>query len=78
MACKCLDKVRAKVREITGDTEADLTNTLMLVSENKPTREVCEPVRYAYREKKADGTFGKVKESFIHFTYCPFCGERYE
>ena len=69
MQCDCIKKINEKLREETGDPEAQLNTMLQLSNGN---RRICVP--YLYRQKKKDGSFTKEKDGFLALDKCPFCG----
>jgi hypothetical protein len=78
MACECLEAIGKKLDEKYGG-ETDFTNVVQTM--NFKTGEVgtsLEPLRFSYPVVKKDGTPSKKrKNSYVMFTYCPFCGKRY-
>jgi hypothetical protein len=77
MACECIRKFEAKLRENTGDPEADVkVNFVMVKKSGTITPEEFIPIHMSYRPKKKDGTFGKTKNMCGKGAYCPLCGKK--
>jgi hypothetical protein len=60
------------LREDTSDPEARV-ETVFSFTEKDIDR--CIPIGITYREKKKDGTFGKLVKGRILGAYCPICGK---
>ena len=77
MSCKCIEKIEKKLRDDTGDNEAELVTGYNFPFANKShTVEVFIPIQVKYRQKKKDGNFGNKKQYNIMGAYCPFCGKK--
>lgn len=79
MSCECLEMLRKKLVEQTGDPriELDLVAVMDVKGDGNWLRPA--PLRFTYRKLKKDGFFAfKKTKSFVVDTYCRFCGVRYE
>ena len=75
MSCKCIAKVEKKLKEETGDSEAEIVTGYSFPFNKPRCVKVYIPIIVRYRTKKKDGTFGKIKDHTIRAAYCPFCGK---
>jgi hypothetical protein len=72
MACDCIERKEAELREATGDPEAFL-ETVFDVTEKRRGFSA----KGFYRTKVL-GMFRKnFALSYLRFDYCPFCGKKY-
>lgn len=69
MACKCIDKIRDKLKA-HHKSEVDLELKMFVSMPDMDMGADIPPLYYRYRDGK------KWKKSYVHFTFCPFCGKK--
>ncbi|UTC65991.1 MULTISPECIES: hypothetical protein [unclassified Treponema] len=73
--CNCIEDVTKKLKENLGDDELELQGVVWSLE----TMEQKLVSYFKYRQKNKAGGFYKNKtESYIVYSYCPFCGKKYE
>jgi hypothetical protein len=73
MACDCIERKEAELREATGDPEAFLETIFDVTKKRRGFT-----AKGFYRTK----VLGIFRENFalscLHFDFCPFCGKKYD
>lgn len=67
--CNCLDAIRGQLEKHHG-SEVSLELKQTINTETMELGTALPPLYYQYRTGK------KWKKSYVHFTFCPFCGKR--
>jgi hypothetical protein len=72
VSCNCIEEAEKKLRENTGDPEAEMETVFAFTESGIKT---FIPIFITYRNKKKDGSFGKPTKGKIFGAYCPICGK---
>ena len=81
--CNCVERALTLLRREHGNDELEIAGLAYSIgSENRP---VDQPVDqfltccYSYRKRNKNGDFYKTKtKRYIFYSYCPFCGKKYD
>lgn len=79
MSCKCLKELAEMLKDLNQTDTIEFTNLMMQFKFTGGSQVALEPLRYRYHRKKKDGSVSKKWFSgSVFFSYCPFCGTKYE
>ena len=75
--CDCIEKAAASLQEKCGDDEARMNGVSFCIGNNNQIQTFMTG-SYSFRKKTITGGFYKNKTTdSVVFSFCPFCGEKY-
>ena len=76
--CNCVERARTLLRREHDNDELEIEGRAYSIgSENQPVDQFLTCC-YSYRKRNKNGDFYKAKtKRYIFFSYCPFCGKKY-
>jgi hypothetical protein len=72
MACDCIERKEAELREITSDPEAFIETAFDIATKTRGFH-----AKAFYRTKVFRIFLKNFSSAYLRFDYCPFCGEKY-
>ena len=75
--CECVEKIIELLQENCGDNEAKMNGVSFCIGNNNQIQTFMTG-SYSFRKKTKTGEFYKNKTTdSVVFSFCPFCGEKY-